>query len=468
VVSSYETGLAWKVGTDVAWDNYTFNALRVFGQYGSNMNSSSGEINSIWNWLYDVVNASNTIITRAELPEIDWQSTDESENLQNKNLMVAQARLLRAWAYRHLTNSWGDVPFSTEEITGDNFRTYWEREDVNIVRQQMEEDLLFAEEHLPDHYNDPLVLSSAVAQHYLAELYLTMGDFEKAEQKAEAAVENPNFSLITSRFGTNANQPGVPFMDIFEDGNALPSSGNTETLWAFLNAQEVPGSANINMRRTWVNRYYNITRDDDWAFSQYGGRAIGRAAHTLYVDDLYGVEDDRYGEYAVRKYYLTEEGGDTLFTRTPTFSAWAHNDPLYPATQKWDFFLPEIPSESFQFNNIIYLRLAETYLLLAEAELGLGKTQEAADHINELRMRSNAVPITAGDVDIELILDERARELLSEEHRRYTLNRLGLLVSRTREYNKFAQIEEKNTLWPIPQDFIDSNEGPTEQNPGYD
>jgi tetratricopeptide (TPR) repeat protein len=466
-IASFETGSAWKAGTDVAWGNYTFNSLRTFDEYGANMTSSSDGVNTIWNWLYDVVNASNTIITRAESPEIDFQGANESENLANKNLLVAQARLLRAWAYRHLTYSWGDVPLSTTEIDGDNFKTYFERVDVNIVRQQMEEDLLFAEEHLPDDYNDPLILSSAVAQHYLAELYLTMGDFQKAEQKAEAAIENPNFSLITSRFGSTANLPGVPFMDQFQRGNGLPSSGNTETLWTLLNAPDLPGTAEIAMRRTWVNRYYNITVDDEWAFNQYGGRGIGRMAHTLYVEDLYEDEDDRYSKYAISKFYLKQEGGDTLFTKTPTFSAWKKSDPFFPATKKWDYVEPERPTNAGQYNNMVYLRLAETYLLAAEAELGLGKTQEAADHINALRERANATPITAGDVDIELILDERAMELLSEEHRRYTLARLGLLISRTQEFNKFSAIEEKNKLWPIPQDFIDSNEGPTEQNPGY-
>jgi hypothetical protein len=465
--TSFEGGAVWKAGTDVAYGNYTFSSLRTFDEYGANMTSSSTGIKVIFNWLYDVVNASNTIITRAESPEIQWQGLNESESLKNKNLIIAQARLLRAWAYRHLTNSWGDVPLSLEEINGNNFRTYWEREDVNIVREQMEQDLLFAEEHLPDNYDNPMILSNAVAQHYLAELYLTMGDFTKAEQKAEAAVDNPNFSLVTSRFGVTANQPGVPFMDQFEPGNGLPSDGNTETLWTLLNAPDLLGTAEIAMRRSWKNRYYNITVDDAWAFSEYGGRGIGRLAHTLYVENLYEDEDDRYSKYAITKYYLKEEGGDTIFTRTPTWEEWKQKDPRYPATKKWDYYEPERPTNSGQYNNMVYLRLAETYLLLAEAELGLGKTDEAAGHINDLRLRSNATPVTASDVDINLILDERARELLSEEHRRYTLNRLGLLVSRTKEHNKFSQIEEKNILWPLPQDFIDSNEGPTDQNSGY-
>ena len=469
--SSHEVSLMWKTGTDVAWGNYTYASLRAFDIYGPNLTPADGILNTVFNWLYDVVNASNTIISRAQSPDIDWQGSDDAENLANKNLIVAQARLLRAWAYRHLTNSWGDVPLSTEEIDGTNFQTFFERTPVESVRLQMEEDLLFAEQYLPDNYNDPLVLSKAVAQHYLTELYLTMGGDEnyiKAEQKAEAVIANPNFQLITQRFGPEANEPGVPFMDQFGEENALPSQGNTETLWTFLNAVDLTGSADVAMRRTWVNRYYNITTDDAWAFSQYGGRGIGRAAHTIYVEDLYEEEDDRYSEYALSKFYLKEEGGDIVFTEVPSFEDWKVSDRFWPSTKKWDSY-PDLErvDNSGQFNNMPYLRLAETYLLLAEAEFRLNKLDEAAMHLNALRERSNASPIIAADVSVEFILDERARELLSEEHRRYTLNRFGLLVSRTLQHNKFSQIEEKNILYPIPQNFIDSNEGPTQQNPGW-
>lgn len=469
--SSHEVSLMWKTGTDVAWGNYTYSSLRSFDIYGTNLTPDNSILNSVFNWLYDVVNASNTIITSSESSDIDWQGGSEAEDLNNKTLIVAQARLLRAWAYRHLTNSWGDVPLSVEAIDGSNFKTYFERTPVAEVRDQMEQDLLFAEANLPDDYNNPLVLSSAVAQHYLAELYLTMGgneNYVKAEQKAEAAIANPNFRLITQRYGAEINAPGVPFMDQFGEQNALPSQGNTETLWTFLNAADLSGSAEVAMRRTWVNRYYNITTDDQWAFSQYGGRGIGRAAHTLYVEDLYEDDDDRYSEYALSKFYLKEEGGEIVFTRVPTFSSWAVSDRFWPGTKKWDSY-PDAERVDYagQYNNMTYLRLAETYLLLAEAEFRLNKLDEAATHINALRERSNATPITASDVSVEYILDERARELLSEEHRRYTLNRFGLLVSRTLQYNKFSQIEEKNILYPLPQDFIDSNEGSTPQNPGW-
>ena len=70
------------------------------------------------------------------------------------------------------------------------------------------------------------------------------------------------------------------------------------------------------------------------------------------------------------------------------------------------------------------IRIAETYLLRAEAYLGLNNTAKAAEDINVVRARAGAAPVAAGDVDIDYIMDERIRELFGEEQRWITLNRL--------------------------------------------
>lgn len=484
--SSFETGAIWKVGTDEVWGNYTYNQLRAFDNYGTNINTADSILNSVFAWLYDVVNASNLIVARSENEAINWQGGSVAQDLKNKNAIVAQARLLRAWAYRHLTNSWGDVPLNLGEITGETYKKYFPRVPVATVQAQMEQDLLFAEANLPADYKDGLVLSSAVAQHYLAELYLTMGgteNYKKAEIMAQKAIANPNFKLVTTRFGSNRANPGVPFMDMFNEKNALPSSGNTETLWSFLDAEELntplPGKESLSMRRTYVNRFYdfipatstyfnsvpgaNIT----WAYKQYGGRGIGRASHTLYVQNLYEAADDRFSEFAYAKSYLKSPDGVAILTKVPTFAAWKISDSYWPSIKKWDSAPTLDPAASSQFNNMVYLRLAETYLLAAEAEFRLNKLPEAAVYINAVRARSHATLITPAQVTANFILDERARELVTEEHRRYVLNRFGVLVSRTKMYNKFAAIEDKNILFPLPQNFIDSNQGPTPQNPGW-
>ncbi|RZK28202.1 MAG: RagB/SusD family nutrient uptake outer membrane protein, partial [Hymenobacter sp.] len=115
-------------------------------------------------------------------------------------------------------------------------------------------------------------------------------------------------------------------------------------------------------------------------------------------------------------------------------------------------------------------RLAETYLLRAEAYVGLGNTTAAAADINRVRARSNANPVTPGNVNIDYILDERLRELGVEEKRAITLMRLGKWVDRVRRLNPVysAQVKENYNLWPIPFSEIERNRTAVlEQNPGY-
>jgi hypothetical protein len=194
--------------------------------------------------------------------------------------------------------------------------------------------------------------------------------------------------------------------------------------------------------------------------------------------ELYEDQDDRGGihswwTYAVLNnpdrlpdgyavgdtFWLDWEGRDEM-----------ESDYYWPSTAKWDYVNPADLGGSRSYNDIIYLRLADTYLLLAEAQFKLNDAAAAAETINILRRRANASEIGPGDVSIDFILDERSRELWSEEHRRYTLLRTGKWFERTQMYNKVAgpNISERDKLFPIPQDVIDANlTRAMEQNPGY-
>src|SRR5690606_15029776 len=115
--------------------------------------------------------------------------------------------------------------------------------------------------------------------------------------------------------------------------------------------------------------------------------------------------------------------------------------------------------------------LAETYLLKAEAQFKLGNNAGAAETINIIRRRAHTHEISASDVTLDFILDERSRELITEEHRRYTLLRTGKWLERVQAYN-FAGGHQtaaaRDTLYPIPQVVIDAHlttEMP--QNPGF-
>ena len=95
------------------------------------------------------------------------------------------------------------------------------------------------------------------------------------------------------------------------------------------------------------------------------------------------------------------------------------------------------------------IRIAETYLLRAEARLAQGNKSGAAEDINVLRNRAGAKPCTAADIDIDYILDERVRELFGEEQRWVTLSRLSCNPNATYVLDKYPtqNATTSNTLY---------------------
>ncbi|MFV0469807.1 MAG: RagB/SusD family nutrient uptake outer membrane protein [Dysgonomonas sp.] len=488
-IQSAELGVIWKIGTDVAWANTELSWTRGLNQYTKadltpTMQFLNGDVTDpsgrpgIFLILYRCINTANMVINRAENSNVDWLGKNEEENLANKNEMIAHARLMRAWCYRHLAMTFGPVPINDVEITGENFRDDWRRDPVEKVQELIEEDLIFAEKYLPDYSTDVTVLTKPVAQHYLADLYLWQGRNKEAAEAAKRAVSNPNYKLITKRYGVNKDQPGCPFMDQFYDGNILPSEGNTEALWVLPNTpvDNVNGRYNNSMRRTWVSAYNNL----GVAYTpEYGGRGLGRASITAWVFSIYEPQDDRFSEYAVRKKYVDKNGRDIICDMDA--SAMTTNNHKWASTRKWDWTFddPNRWGESYAYGDQTYLRIADTYLLLAEALYKTGNsstTDGAAYYINLVRTRSNATPITDSQVTLDFILDERARELVTEEERRETLVRTGTLIERTRKYNPIAAgtrngvpgIQDYHVLLPFPQTIIDTNTGfKLDQNEGY-
>ena len=135
------------------------------------------------------------------------------------------------------------------------------------------------------------------------------------------------------------------------------------------------------------------------------------------------------------------------------------------------------------FADVPVIRYAEMPLIAAEAKIGLGDQGGAAQIINsEIRNARVVKPghslseaqVSAGDMTVEWILEERARELCGEWLRWFDLKRTGKLVSYIRQHNPAWDgndvVDEHNNLWPIPNTFLDKLQNADEfgQNPGYD
>lgn len=159
---------------------------------------------------------------------------------------------------------------------------------------------------------------------------------------------------------------------------------------------------------------------------------------------------------------------------------------LYPALKK---FMD--PSRGANFNDpstrpCVLYRFSDVYLTAAEAYFKMGDLVKAAEMINVVRKRAayrktnttaqntaaaNAMTITASDVTLDFILDERSREFFGEWQRWQDLVRTRSLVRRVKLWNPEAgqYIQDYHALRPIPQSQIDRvTEGPKfPQNTGY-
>ena len=463
-------------GTDVAWANLWLGTNNLSYVELNTLTSEAINLGDLWDWLYQVINAANTIIDRAENENVDWGTNA----VERKNHILAEARTIRAWAYRHATNLWNDVPLTLQESKGSDIGKEWRPTARIEVEKQMEADWLFAIEHLPEVQEIPGRLSKAVPMHYLSELYLIWGDYSQAETMAKNLINNGNFSLVTERYGVEQNQPGTPFTDLFIDGNVSRFQGNTEVLWSFQREyQVIGGEIQSNMRRLYVQWYWQKYDGVSLAITvDRGGRGLAMVAATNWAIENFGDNDDRGGPHALRKYYIIEAGdqidegsgyavGDTLWMD------WSIDNMVlrvrgWPSVTKFDYANPQDVSAGGSYKDEPYLRLAETYLLLAEAQIMQSKTAEAAETINALRRRANAPEISAGDISVDFLLDERARELLFEEQRRYVLVRLDKYVDRVKATNHRAApyVAEQFRYLPVPQHVIDASPG-YPQNPGY-
>lgn len=148
----------------------------------------------------------------------------------------------------------------------------------------------------------------------------------------------------------------------------------------------------------------------------------------------------------------------------------------FPITKKYqDNTRPQLAS-SFSKRDAYVFRISEMYLIVAEAEMMLGNGSVAADFMNELRTtravegKEAEMLITADQLDIDFILDERARELATEYQRFFDLKRTGKLVERVsaNNFDAAANIRDFHALRFIPQNQIDAMvDGQRYQNPGY-
>ena len=494
----------WQDGTDVGAPGDTQGVEVPFFQYGS-LNAENSGVSKLWTSLYSIINSANIII--------NTENVDPAAK--------GEAEFFRAYAYNMLVTLWGPVPLLTESKAEP--RTDFTRNAVTEIDAVIASDLNDAMANLPEVGKTKTQnrINKDCARILAGEAFNRMGKYAEAEAAVTATISSGNYKLITERYGKYLADAGDYYSDMFRWHNQRRSEGNTEGIWVFQMEYErdvTGGTINApQQRRNWVAAFHKLT-DFMVNADSIGGRGNGRLRLSNYVKyGVYEKGDIRNSNHNIRRIlyanksgvnkeisikeingfmYRVNDGTDgatKVTVKTGDRCYWTVNDTLavmYPHPTKWGGY---DPTDDFGWSLIKdwpLMRLADAYLLRAEARIQQGNTTGAAEDINVLRDRAfktyraetgnaTAGKVTAAQMTMDFLLDERIRELVGEENRRYTLCRTGKLAERVKmimdnwaegtDSKKITGFDaSKHCLLPIPLSEIQLNkDAELQQNPGY-
>src|SRR5690554_4715062 len=494
-----ETGSSLTVfGTDTFTNGFD-GGNKSLNFYNSQLNSRQSLVVNIWNNMYIAINTCNAVITRAD------QVTDMDEGL--KNIRLAEVRFLRAKYYFLLVQLFGPVHLTLTETQG--VETTASRAPVEEVYEAIVNDLNMAVQALPIEATDYGRATKPAAEHLLAKVYLTRAgsearqsdDYKNAAELAQNVINSYNFKLLDD------------FEKVFEQGAGEKSS---EVIWSVQNSTNFLTAGGVGccdggntLHTSFLMKY------DDLPGMQrdiVNGRPWARFKPTDFtLETLFDRRwDDRYEKSFKRVFYSNKPGTYTIDGRQVTLNLgdtalympdreWTaaeiskanylvyppsrQNERVYPVLKK--FSDPERPDvqEMRGSRDVLIFRFAETYLIAAEALLMTGDLTQSAAYINVVRSRAakkgttdaetqnnlEKMQVSPETLNMDFILDERARELLGELTRWFDLVRTGKLIERVKKFNPVAAVEIQpfHVLRPIPQDQIDRTSVEFSQNPGY-
>ena len=506
-----ERGFTMSVfGTDT-YTNGADGGHKTLNRYDGALTPTQSFVRDTWRDFYRGVNQANAVINRAQDLDID-------ESL--KTARIAEVRFLRAFYYYMLTSHYGDVHLTLEETEGIEIEA--NRTAVaEVYNQAIIPDLEFAIANLPDSQSDFGRATKPASEFLLGKVLLRRayrsdaqgGDASRAESLFSNVINNYDFALLDD------------FADLWVIGNEQHSEvvftiqnsksqvdegidgfGHRGHLYFLMEYDVRPGmTRDITNGRPWkrfrpteftltlwdraIDARYDKTYKHAWISNNAKTIPVwtSEEAGFGYVDaSLVGQPKFTVGDTAlfIPGPQLEEDWDDERIARTRYTVYTSRNDycstcvtqeRIFPSLNKWiDATRPDRQKTQGQ-RDFVLMRLGEAFLLRAEARLMQNNTDGAAEDINLIRKRGawpgmeTANEITAADVDLDFLLDERARELIGEGHRWLDLTRTLKLVERVRLYNPQAapNIQDFHTLRPIPQNQIDRTSGGYQQNPGY-
>lgn len=469
-------------GTDI-FTNGADGSHKGFNQYDTRLNPSTNYARDLWRDFYQAINQANAVIGRS----VDVDLPDDE-----KAGRVAEARFLRALYYFTLVKHYGDIHLTLEETVGVELEANRTPRET-VYNEAIIPDLEFAIANLPESQNDYGRPTKPAAEFMLGKVYLTKAylsnsnsDFQNAYNLMNGVINNYGFALL-------------------EDWGSLwdiDNQVNSEVIWAVQNTTNRVLTGNGHRFHLYFLMEYDklqgMQRDTE------NGRPWKRFKPTDFLLGLWERDVDvRYNEGFKHVWFAnfensipTDDSGNLLYNIGDTsvylpgvewtqeqkdavdyevFSPSDYTERVYATVNKFIDPGREDRQQTQGSRDLVLMRLADAYLVAAEALHQMGMDAEAVEYVNAVRTRAafpgqeDAMLITADDIDLDFILDERARELFGEGHRWEDLVRTGTLVERVRLHNPqgAANVQDFHTLRPIPQDQIDRTPAGYAQNTGY-
>ncbi|PWK26886.1 putative outer membrane starch-binding protein [Arcicella aurantiaca] len=485
-VTEYGTDL-YATGADGGYKGFHF--------YDTQLQPTVDYLQIIWDETYRGINTCNAVIERAP------KATGISDALKKQR--IAEAKFLRAHYYFILFQQFGGVDLRLTETLAP----------TKITSRASDADMYKAiiadlESALPDLENK--IRSSEygratkpAAEHLLARVYLAKGnssakatdDYAKSETYSSNVIKNYGFKLLPD------------FASVFAQGSG---EVNDEVIFAVQYTSDALTNGGGNNLHLFFGMQYDVQAG--MVRDVANGRPFKRLRPTAYcLNTVFGdrVNDSRYKKtfkdtwtcnspgtftnvFDNSKKSVTFKTGDTTIFIPGYEMSLAdrakksyqvlvpslYNEALFPTLQK--FLDPLRPDRTYEAGSrdFICFRLADTHLMLAEAQLLQGKVKDATDNVNLVRRRAAfagkeaAMTITQAQMNMEMIIEERGRELVGEQIRWMDLKRWGNLVDRVQKYNPQAapNVKAMHLVRPIPQTQIDRTEGGATtfpQNQGY-
>jgi hypothetical protein len=502
-----ESGASLTVfGTDIH-TNGADGSHKFYNSYNGELNPAANFVRATWTDFYRGINQANAAINRSQ----SISGIDEAQ----LTTRLAEVRFLRALYYFNLVQIYGDVHFTLEETEG-----------VELVANKTPQATIYAEGIIPDLENAIANLPASqsdygratkgAAQFLLAKVHMTRAykpwspdanaDAAKARDLMTAVIESGQYGLLDDydalwEMDNQLNKEVIFASQNTADPVTNGDEGNRLHLFFLMEYDVIAGMVrDVENGRPWKrfrptpfllslwDREHDSRYDKSYKHVWYANQTntskypkwTQADADNGYIDaDMVGKPKFEKGDTAI---YIPGPGKNDMWTaerqkktRYHVYTDNEYTELIYPTLKK--FLDPGRPDRQWAAGSrdFVIMRLADAYLIRAEAKLFLGNAEGAAEDLNVVRERAAwegeeaAMEISASDVTLDFILDERARELAGELTRWFDLTRTGKLVERVNLYNVEASgnIQPYHTVRPIPQNQIDRTEGGYEQNCGY-